>query len=132
MRFGINRNDFQLRLVKKEKALFQGAVHERIILSGGTRRLKNPLLHYSTRDVADYMRKINLYTDLEANRRSANAVKLTTGFIVAKSALYFFYTTFVFGGILDGLRGWFFCILGGYYKFISLAKSWELTQDGRR
>ncbi len=68
MRYGDNKNDFQLRLVRKERAYFKGVVHERIYLNERAGDLKNPLLHYSTETISSYMEKLNHYTVLEAGK----------------------------------------------------------------
>ena len=126
MRHAANRNDRQLRLVKKG-ASFQGAVHERIVPEGKQRTLEHPLLHFSTGNVSQYMQKLNFYTGLEARtmaQRGAAAAKPD----LRRPLGIFFYRFFLQGGLADGREGFWFCLLSAYYEFIRKAKYWESEQ----
>ncbi len=127
MYFGENRRDYQLRLVLRPKALFQGLVHERVYLSEKTARLKEPLLHYSTDRISEYMKKLNTYAFLEAEtlRREGRPVDL--GQMKRRPLFLFFRLVFIKAAVLDGMEGVLFSILSAYYEFIRLAKQWELN-----
>ena len=138
MRHGDNANDLQLRLVKKEKALFEGAVHERIYLQEKTGILKGPLLHYSTENISSYMKKLNQYTGLEATTWG-HVNHLTCPHVVEgrcspvkmllKPIGLFFYRLIWQRGFLDGMEGFFFCALSAYYQFLCQAKKWEIQTE---
>ena len=128
MRHGANRNDLQTRLVKKEKAVFRGPVHERIALEGDTPRFKNPLLHYSTDNLSSYMNKLNVYTKMEAALLGRKERGVSAGKMKLKPMAIFIVRAFWQGGILDGLEGFFFSVLSAYYEFVKRAKHWELSK----
>ncbi len=130
MAHGANRDDRHLRLVKREKAVFRGAVHERIYPDGATASLRSPLLHYSTSTVSDYLRKLNVYSSLEAGILSEKSSALSPGKMMARSAGVFGYRVFWQRGILDGLEGFIFYALSAYYEMVRFAKLWELS-DGK-
>ena len=128
MRHGENANDYQLRLAKRQKAVFTGPVHERVELSGKTERMKNPLLHHSTPSVSAYMGKLNSYTALEAKRREGKPIP-RIGDLLSRPLLKFMSLTFLKRGFMDGLEGFIFSALSAYYDFVSLAKHWEKKQE---
>lgn len=130
MRGGINAGDKQLRLVRKEKAVFKGLVHERIALEGDAPCLQEPLLHESTPTVKDYMRKLNLYTSLEAKNLDEKETFSERGLRLRPLALFFWRFLFQ-GGFLDGREGFLFNGLSAYYEFVRRAKHWELRQPGK-
>ena len=125
MHHGSNAGDYQLRLVKRQKAKFQGLVHERVILESPAGRLRAPLLHYSTRTVPDYMKKLNVYTDLEARIMRKNPDRRSELQMKWVPPALFVRRYFLKGEFLDGIEGFLFCILSAYYEFVKRAKCWE-------
>ncbi len=125
MKQGQSRQDYQLRLIQKKDAHFEGVVHERLCPIGRSKKLKNPLLHYSTRTVAQYMQKLNHYTTLESRAVSGEAKIGRTSLSVRPLAV-FFRMIFIQESWRDGLEGFMFTVLSAYYEFIKLAKTWEL------
>ena len=129
MKYGINANDLQLRLVKKDKALFEGPVHERIYLHEKAGKLKNPLSHYSTSNISAYMRKLNVYTTLQSQVFDDRKENASLQKLIWRPLLVFMRTAFLKAGVLDGIEGLFFSILSSYDDFVSRAKLWEKRQN---
>ena len=127
MRFGNNRRDYQLRLVLRKKAIFQGFVHERIYLSEKTVKLKESLLHYSTNHVSDYMKKLNTYAFLEAETLRLKGRRVSLRQMKYRPLVLFFRLAFIKAAVLDGIEGVIFSVFSAYYEFIRLAKQWELN-----
>ena len=131
MRFGINRLDWQLRLIKKSSGRFEGLVHERILFSGKAMRLKNPLLHYSTKSISSFMAKLNPYVNLEVKILDERQFVVGEKEMKRRPFEVFCKHYFIKLGFLDGLEGFLFCFLSAYYEFIRLLKKWEIqTKDG--
>lgn len=128
MEYGAHENDFQLRLVRRNGALFEGPVHERIYLKGKVERLKKPLLHYSTDTISNYMRKLNVYTTLEAGILKEKSAPVSTREMRRRPLFVFLYRVFWKKGFLDGMEGFFFAVLSAYYEFVRRAKYWESAQ----
>jgi len=124
MRHGAYKGDRQLRLIRRDKAVFEGPVHERVRVSNAG-QLKEPLLHHSTPDIVSYMRKLNTYTDLEAKvlmgREGVDPVKR----MKRRPVMVFAKQMVFYAGFLDGLEGFLFGVLSAYYEFIRYAKYWE-------
>jgi glycosyltransferase involved in cell wall biosynthesis len=142
MRFGASGGDRQLRLVKKERARFEGPVHERIVLADPAGRrpadalvagsLRNPLWHNSTETVSAYLKKLNTYTALEAEILRARGEDRAPEKMKRRPFLLPAYWLFWKGGVLDGLEGVLFAVLSAYYDFVRFAKCWELERKGAR
>lgn len=126
MKRGANANDWQLRLVKKDRARFEGRVHERVVWSVPSGRLKNILRHQSTGSIRDYLKKLNHYTALEA-RQSAEAGR---GFSRSRAKtgplISFLYFGFLKHGAFEGVEGFIFSVLSAYYDFVKRVKHWEI------
>lgn len=130
MKHGANQEDLQLRLAKRSKAVFHGPVHERVRPEGKIARFKEPLFHHSTGTIADYMRKLNVYTSLEAAHLSGKANPPLVRRLKALPLARLGQLIFLKRAFLDGLEGVLFAILSAYYDFVSLAKHWENSQKG--
>lgn len=120
--------DEPVRLFRKEGTRFQGVVHEVPAVKGEVGLLTNPLIHHSTETIADYMRKLNSYTTLEAKLLKERGAKFRTSQLFVKPALRFGQKYFLNGGILDGKEGLIFCLLSGYYEMVRYLKFWEILK----
>jgi glycosyltransferase involved in cell wall biosynthesis len=120
--------DFQLRLFRKGKGKFASvSVHERVEVEGNVGRLENALLHYTYRDLSDFLRKIDRYTTLEAEQ--AGDVRGVSAFdLVRLPARKFVSTYFLKKGYRDGVLGMAVSGLTAFYVFVKLAKVWEKGQ----
>ncbi len=125
MRFGANASDWQLRLIRSKKGRFEGVVHERIVLEGKASRLQKPLMHYSTRTLAEYKTKFALFCPLDAERLWKEGKKPTFYHLLIKPLLEFVYFYFVKFGFLDGSRGLLYQVLSTRYLY---AKYWRASQ----
>ncbi len=112
--------DRPVRLFKKGRAHFEQPVHERLQVNGKTGALKETLEHASFQTLSEYLNRLQFYTSLET------AGGASTGFFARP--LYRFFSLYLFRqGFRDGLEGFIYCALSGYYEFIRRAKLWEKT-----
>ncbi len=117
--------DFILRLFKKDQAKFSDdSVHEKVITSANTDRLKNPLLHYSFDNYQQVVEKMNLYSTLAAEDKFKHGEKSTL-FKAVSRGFWTFLRTYIFKlGFLDGKQGFTLSVSnaeGTYYKYVKLA-----------
>jgi glycosyltransferase involved in cell wall biosynthesis len=121
--------DYVTRLVRRGSAKFSDdLVHERLLVSGVTGRLKTPLLHYSFRDFSQVLNKIDLYSTLSARQRYARGQHSSIGKAVLHGLAAFIRTYFFKRGFLDGGHGLALAISnaeGSYYRYLKL---WLLHQ----
>ncbi|MCG3175924.1 MAG: hypothetical protein MOGMAGMI_00861 [Candidatus Omnitrophica bacterium] len=129
MRYGGNGGDVQVRLALRDRARFEGRVHERLVTSGlRVGRLRAPLVHESTPDVRTYMRKLNHYTALEVQemrRRGTDGIGRGDAPRAGRALAVFVRRYFLAGGLLDGMPGFLYAMLSGYYEFVRRMKVWE-------
>ena len=119
------RNDFVLRLFKKEKAEFSDRlVHEKVIdVNLETTLLKNKLIHKSFDTHEQVLKKINFYSTLSALEMYKNK-KTINFFVIFLKTFSSFFKTFVLKlGFLDGKAGFMLAVSnaeGVYYKYLKL------------
>lgn len=124
MRFSGLGKEKHMRLFKTQMVeLKQGlGVHE-IFVVGSKRigRLKNPVRHRPYKNLAEYLSKCNLYTDLATQDFLKNGKKLSWrhGWIPAWE---FFRVYFLRLGILDGVPGLAWALLSAYHRRVRYDK----------
>jgi len=117
LRLGDSREDAPIRFFPRQGVSWSQPVHERIVTGLPVRKLNQPLLHYSTRDLAHYQQKALEYIPLELQTMRKKGVKpaLWKSFVLPPAKfiqLYFFKF-----GVLDGIAGFQYAILSTYYTF---------------
>jgi glycosyltransferase involved in cell wall biosynthesis len=124
-------------------------VHENIVVSGKTSRLKELLLHESNQDLAYWIRKQNEFSTWNAVRREQQLAEGVPPFAVVFSsdplqrrkwlkAIYlrlpgkplwmFVYLYLIKRGFLDGKAGIYFCALRAAHELNTSAKVYEAAQ----
>ena len=119
----------QLRLFRRGRFRYEEVeVHPRAFLDGETGCLKNDLIHYSYRDLEDFVAKLNRQTTLEARkwRKDGRPMGVVKG--LWRSTDRFFRVYWGKEGYKDGLLGFIMAILAGMYQFLSFSKYWLADQ----
>jgi glycosyltransferase involved in cell wall biosynthesis len=129
LRYGANRNDWQLRLIRRGKGTFEGLIHERIVLQGKAGYLQAPLLHYTSQNFDDYFRRMVQYTSLEAEKVIQQGLRPTWFHIALKPLLQFIYFYFFRLGFLDGMKGLEYQILSSFYTAIKYIKARDYSRQ---
>ena len=124
-------------------------VHEHVIVSGPTGRLRCEMDHYAFPTVEVFIEKHNRYSNWEArvsaDRQLAGSaaqiskgdvgrrrrLKLMSQRLPFRPLLRFLYIYIWQKGFLDGREGYYFARLHAVYEFLSVAKTYELTRSGR-
>lgn len=118
-----------LRLLRCDVARFEGAVHEMVAFGVGRPyvvRLSEPLLHRSHLTVSHYLRKLDRYTTIEAERLRGGRRRLLARGILEASAVVF-RRMVLQSGWRDGVHGFIGAGLYATYRFSIYAKA--ATQD---
>lgn len=124
--------DVPLRLFRRDAARFAGGpVHEslRPLAGRSVGRLRVAAPHLTYRTLADYLARMNRYTDLAADglvqdERPARPMRL-----VASPLAAFVRTYVAKRGFLDGRRGLIVAVGSAFYAFLKHAKHWERGRD---
>lgn len=118
------RPDYVTRLFRRGAGRFSDdLVHERVIVSGSTAKLRESILHESFRDAEELLSKINHYSTagalmLHQKNRTASLKKAVA------HALWAFLRSYILrAGFLDGREGFMLAVStaeGTYYRYVKL------------
>jgi glycosyltransferase involved in cell wall biosynthesis len=128
MKQGGHDKDAPLRFFNKEKASFNQPIHEYVEIEGNIGLIEEPIVHYSSRTISEYMKKLNLYTALEAEYMFKKKTKFSHVSIFLKPLAKFIQRYILQKGFCDGVEGLIFYTLSGFYDFIKWFKYWELIK----
>lgn len=114
---------------RKMTSIQEKLVHEGLICEG-LRRVDTPYAfkHYSYENYAEFLSKLQLYTDLFAEH---NAGKLNTSpWIAIKRGFYAFFRYYIFRlGFLDGYEGFAVCVYAFNSEFYRHLKLYEANMN---
>jgi glycosyltransferase involved in cell wall biosynthesis len=128
MEYGGHDKDMPIRFFNKQKAMFIQPIHEFVQVNGEIGLIEEPIMHYSSESIEDYMRKLFLYTSIEAKFMLEKGIV----FLCFKAFFYpvikFFQRYILQSGFKDGTEGFVFYCLSGFYDFVKWIRLWELTK----
>jgi glycosyltransferase involved in cell wall biosynthesis len=105
---------------------WEAVIHEEVAVEGAVGILSRPLLHYSHTSIAKFVKKTNLYSDLEAKRWYQQGIRKNWAIIILSSIRVFLIEYIQYQGFRDRGHGLVLAILLGIYHFLARAKLWEL------
>jgi glycosyltransferase involved in cell wall biosynthesis len=124
--------DYQLRLFDKRRARWQGRqVHESVKIAGSPGRLKGEILHYTYRELSDYLKRLEKYSRLAAIDYQARG-KISSGWKMFSNPIATFIKAYlVKRGFLDGVPGFMVAAMGAVSVFFKYASLYELQRNKR-
>ncbi len=131
MRWGGLGHESHIRLFKRDKAHFTGgALHESLSVNGAVSTFIGKIIHEPYRDLADYMSKLERYTDLAAQKRFT-AGKRFTSFHHLIYPWELFSRLVLKLGILDGVPGVTWARLSAYHSWLKYVKLGRMQREAR-
>lgn len=119
--------DYDVRLFRRDRATWGGKdPHEKILVDGRVRRLKNPLHHFSYRDISDHLNRINHFTSISAKELRAVGKRWSCRDNLARPAVRFFRSYLWQRGCREGFPGFFIAVTAAVYVYLRYAKLREL------
>ncbi len=119
----------QLKLFKKGKFKYEEVqVHPRAFLDGKCGHLANDIIHYSYKDLSDFLNKLNKQTTLEAQKWISTGRQMSFGHALWRTIDRFFRKFIGKKGYRDGFIGFMLAVFDSIYQIVSYAKYWELKQ----
>jgi glycosyltransferase involved in cell wall biosynthesis len=116
--------DYVVRLFRRNSAQFSDDVaHERLLVSGTTRKLEQPLMHEAIITIDQMLGKMNLYSTASAKMLLARGRKSTLKTAILHGLWAFFRTYVLRRGYLDGREGFILAVAnaeGSYYRYLKL------------
>lgn len=132
--------DYSPRIFNKNLCYFQRAVHQELVISGPRVKLKESINHFSYISMEQYMKKLILYTRLEAEDSSLgnNRIQRQMSFKLQMKRIFrrmpgrpvirFVWMYFIRLGFLDGRKGYELAILSMMYEYVSIFREREAVE----
>jgi len=125
--------DRKVRLFRKSRARWEGEfVHESLVFEGRLGKLDGPIHHFTYRNIAEHVARINKFSDLAAHKLYAAGRKSRCYHLLGLPFFRFFRAYLWRGGVLDGFAGLVISVLTGYAVFLRYAKLREIWKKGER
>lgn len=124
LKYGETGNMMFLRLAKKGSGLWEGKTHERWKIDGRVGKLINSLLHFPHKNLEEFFKKINFYTDIRAEELKSKNVKAFFWSILVYPLGKFLINFFLKRGFLDGIHGLIVAIIMSFHSFLVRSKLW--------
>jgi glycosyltransferase involved in cell wall biosynthesis len=121
--------DYTLRIFKS-KYRYQGLVHESPQIENRIKKLENPFIHYTYKNLKSYIDKMNQYTTLDAKKKFQAGKSAGIFYILIRPFFEFIKKYIIKKGFLLGSQGLILSILSTYYQFLKSVKLWELNKFG--
>jgi glycosyltransferase involved in cell wall biosynthesis len=126
IRHGVWVPDRVLRLFRRDGASFTlDSVHERVVRAGRVGRLRGALHHYSYRDIAHHVTKMNELASLAARQMAERGQRAGWVRLGLKPGWEFLRAYVLKRGFLDGKAGLIVAALHSHYTFLKYARLHE-------
>jgi glycosyltransferase involved in cell wall biosynthesis len=123
----------KVRLFRKDKARWEGEyVHEKLVVQGRIEKLRGPIHHFTYRDIAEHLARINKFSDLGAQKLYAQQKKARWYHLFFLPFFRFLRAYLWKRGFQDGFAGLVISVLTGYAVFARYAKLKEIWKKGER
>jgi len=129
IRHGDFHPDWTLRLFRPARARWEGLdPHARVVVDGPTARLAGELLHFSYRDLADQVQRIQFFSGEAAAALDAAGRRFRLADLVLRPPARFLRAYLLKRGFLDGVPGLVIAAATAFHVFLKYAKLWELQR----
>jgi glycosyltransferase involved in cell wall biosynthesis len=119
--------DVKLRLFRKDHGRTEGQEpHDRVVVRGPVKRLRNPIWHYTYDDLVDQLRTVNRFSTITAQQRFVQGRRARVTDFTLRPMLRFLRGYILQRGFLDGRHGLAIAIISSFGVFLKYAKQWEL------
>jgi glycosyltransferase involved in cell wall biosynthesis len=125
--------DRRVRLFRRGAARWEGEyVHENLVVSGRVERLRGDISHFTYRNIADHVARINKFSGLGAQKLYVRRKKCRWYHLVFLPPGRFLKSYILKAGVLDGFPGLVISVLNAYAIFIRYAKLREIWKKGEK
>jgi glycosyltransferase involved in cell wall biosynthesis len=115
--------DIKLRLFKKTRGRSVGSEpHDYVVVMGALKRLKNPIHHYTYRDISDYLRTTNRYTTIAAEGKKRDGGRFSWRDWLFRPPWRFARGYLLKRGFLDGWHGLLIATVNAFGVAMKYAK----------
>lgn len=118
-----------LRLARKGLGSWRGMVHEVWNIKPPIGTLVNPILHFPHRNLTEFLKEINFYTDIRAKELIKRNIRPSFLSILLYPSGKFFINYIFKRGFLDGTTGLVFAITMSFHSFLVRGKLWSMMRN---
>ncbi len=129
--FSGTQNDKPIRLFKKGNGEFIQPIHEFVSLRGPVGKLKGEINHYTYKDIASYLSRLDRYTTMEAEFLAQKRSRVSVIDLLIRPFAMFLKLYVIRQGFRDGFQGFLFCFFSGWYAFVKYVKYLELLRHSQ-
>lgn len=123
--------EWRLRLARREKVTWHGEEpHEHARVLGQVSRLRGELRHYTYRDIADQVARMNSHTSAAARSLHAKGRRAAFADLLLKPKARFFKFYILRQGWREGLPGFLIACMEAVSVYLKYFKLWELNRRG--
>lgn len=108
-------DDCHIRLYHRGSGEFKGTVHEQFVTNSAIKKLRGRLLHYNYSSISEYITKLNVYSQIEADERRSHKQKFSYWSLFFEPLYDFGKRYFYKLGFLEGWHGFYLCLLQSYF-----------------
>jgi glycosyltransferase involved in cell wall biosynthesis len=121
--------DWKLRLFRRSSARWVGRdPHGRVEVSAAVGRLSGELQHYSYRDLANQIERIQFFSGEAAASKHAEGEGFRLRDLCMRPPARFLRGYILKGGFRDGIPGFVVAVATAFHVFLKYAKLWELER----
>jgi (heptosyl)LPS beta-1,4-glucosyltransferase len=120
--------DYQTRLLKVGKAVYENPVHEVVVLNGELGTLEKPFIHHNYKDLAHFLGKQRKYVRYDAQILFDEGIKPKPQNYILQPLRHFRWRFFELKGYSDGLHGLTLSALMAWFefrKYVILGELWK-------
>ena len=129
LRHGDFYPDWKLRVFRRSRARWEGRdPHGRVVVDGDVVRLQAELQHYSYRDLADQIDRIQFFSAEAAAALHAEGRGVRWSDLALRPPARFLRAYLLKRGFLDGAPGFVVAVATAFHVFLKYAKLWELSR----
>jgi len=121
--------DVKLRLFNKDHGRTEGQEpHDKVVVTGPVKRLKNPIWHYTYDDMRDHIDTLNRFSTITSQQKFVQEAPFRWIDLVFRPLFRFFRGYVLRGGFLDGAHGFMIAVTSAFGAYMKYAKLWELSR----
>jgi glycosyltransferase involved in cell wall biosynthesis len=129
LRFGETASVRLLRLAKIQKGRWEGKIHETWKISGKIGNLQHPLIHERNLSIAEFLQRINKYSDIRAQELYQQGARTNIFFVFLYPLGKFLADYILKLGFLDGIPGLIMAGMMSLHSFMARSKLWVMTKN---
>lgn len=118
-----------LKLGRKNAGIWKRRVHEVWDVGKEVHILKNPLYHFPHPSVAEFIQRINRWTDMDAQEFFEQGKRVSWWQIVAYPKAKFILNYILRQGFRDGMPGLIMALMMSFHSFLTRAKLYQLSRE---